>query len=85
MSYVVGGCNVVAILSMADVVCLEVVSQARPFLRLVLNVETACGGHELGLYGMSCCEILLLLNMANMDCLLCRRVYIVQCSFSGCE
>ena len=27
MSYVVGGCNVVAILSMADVVCLEVVSQ----------------------------------------------------------
>ena len=31
MSYVVGGCNVVAILSMADVVCLEVVSQARPF------------------------------------------------------
>ena len=54
-------------------------------LRLVLNVETACGGHELGLYGMSCCEILLLLNMANMDRLLCRRVYIVQCSFSGCE
>ena len=45
--------------------------------RLVLNVETACGGHELGLYGMSCCEILLLLNMANMDCLLCRRLYIV--------
>ena len=31
MSYVVGGCNVVAILSMADVVCLEVVSQTRPF------------------------------------------------------
>ena len=31
MSYVVGGCNVVAILSMAYVVCLEVVSQARPF------------------------------------------------------
>ena len=31
MGYVVGGCNVVAILSMADVVCLEVVSQARPF------------------------------------------------------
>ena len=26
-----GGCNVVAILSMADMVCLEVVSQARPF------------------------------------------------------
>ena len=31
MGYVVGGCNVVAILSMADMVCLEVVSQARPF------------------------------------------------------
>ena len=28
-----GGCNIVAILSMADMVCLEVVSQARPFLR----------------------------------------------------
>ena len=32
MSYVVGGCNVVAILSMADKVCLELVSQARLFL-----------------------------------------------------
>ena len=48
-----------------------------------------CGVHELGLYGMLgyrlCCEILLLLDMAYMDCLLCRRLYIVQCSFSGCE
>ena len=33
MGYVVGGCNVVAILSVADMVCLEVVSQARPFPR----------------------------------------------------
>ena len=37
VSYVVGGCNVVAILSMADMVCLECRN---------------CGVHELGLYGM---------------------------------
>ena len=35
-------------------------------------------------WGKLCCEILLLLDMAYMDCLLCRRLYIVQCSFSGC-
>ena len=33
MSYVVGGCNVVAILRMAGMVCLELVLQARPFPR----------------------------------------------------
>ena len=37
VSYVVGGCNVVAILSMADMACLECRN---------------CGVHELGLYGM---------------------------------
>ena len=31
-----------------------------------------------------CCEILLLLNLAD-NCLLCRRLYIVQCSFSGAK
>ena len=56
--------------------------------RLVLNVETVeCMSWVcMVCWSKLCCEILLLvLNMANMDCLLCRRLYIVQCSFSGCE
>ena len=44
MGYVVGGCNVVAILSMADVVCLEVVSQARPFPCSADNFQYAARG-----------------------------------------
>ena len=56
---------VVAILSMADMFCLECRN---------------CGVHELGLYRVyKLCEILLLLNMADMDCLLCRRLWSEQC------
>ena len=44
MGYVVGGCNVVAILSMADMVCLEVVSQARPFPRSTDRFQYAARG-----------------------------------------
>ena len=59
VSYVEVCCNVVAILSMADMaVCRNCIAWAM-----------------LGLYGMLelklCCEILLLLNMADMGCLLC--------------
>ena len=45
MSYVVGSCNVVAILGMADMVCLELVSQARPFLLSIdhFNMRHAVG------------------------------------------
>ena len=50
-----GGCNVVAILSMADTVCLDCMQKL---------------WSALGLYGTLefklCCEILLLLNMADM-------------------
>ena len=46
VSYVMAGCNVVAILSTADMVCL---------------ICRNCGVHELGLYGTLgfklCCEI----------------------------
>ena len=42
-----GGCNVVAILSMADMVCLEVVSQARPFPCNADRFQyAACGGKK---------------------------------------
>ena len=44
MGYVVGGCNVVAILSMADTVCLEVVSQARPIPRSADRFQYAARG-----------------------------------------
>ena len=37
----------------------------------------------MGLYGMLgvtlCCEILLLLDVADMDCLLCGRLWSEQC------
>ena len=48
----------------------------------------------LSLYGMLecvlCCEILLLLDMADMNCLLCGRLWnehdeCLVCLFSGCE
>ena len=39
-----GGCNVVAILSMADMVGLEVVSQARPFPRSTDRFQYAARG-----------------------------------------
>ena len=39
-----GGCNVVAILSMADMVCLEVVSKARPFPRSADRFQYAARG-----------------------------------------
>ena len=39
-----GGCNVVAILSMAVMVCLEVVSQARPFPRSPDRFQYAARG-----------------------------------------
>ena len=66
VSDVVGGCNVVAVLSMADMVCLGC---------------RKCGVHEQWwvLYGMlECklrCEILLLLDIADMDRLLCERLW----------
>ena len=63
-----GGCNVVAILSMADVICLECMQKLWSAM--------------LGLYGMLvfklCCKILLLLNMADMGCLLCVRLWSEQ-------
>ena len=40
--------------------------------------------HELALYGMLGCEILLL-KMADMNCLLCRRLWSEQAEYSGCE
>ena len=39
-----GGCNVVAILRMSDIVCLEVVSQARPFPRSADRFQYAARG-----------------------------------------
>ena len=66
MSYAVDGCNVVAILSMAGIVCLE-------------DVETVeCMSWVCMVCWSKLCEILLLLNMADMDCLLCRRLWSEQ-------
>ena len=39
-----GGCNVVAILSMAGMVCLELVSEARPFSRSANHFQYAARG-----------------------------------------
>ena len=72
MCYDVGGCNVVAMLGMAVMLCLECRN---------------CGVHELGLHvwyvgviiSYVCCDILLLLIMANMDRILCRRLWSEQC------
>ena len=82
MNYVVGRCNVVAILSMAVWSVLTVAMQKLCSARTML-----------GLYGMLefklCCEILLLLNMADMGCLLCVRLWSEQsrvpCSFTAYE
>ena len=61
-----GCCNVVDILSMGDMVCLD-------------GIQKLCSAQAmLGLHGMLefklCCEILLLLNMADMGRLLCVRL-----------
>ena len=58
-----GFCNVVAILSMADMVCLECMQK----LCSACAMLSLCGMLEFKL----CCEILLLLNMADMGQLLC--------------
>ena len=76
-----GCCNVVAVLSMADMVCLDCMQK--------LYSERAM----LGLCGMLefklCCEILLLLNMADVGRLLCVRLRSEQswvlCSFNAYE
>ena len=62
-----GGCDVVAMLRMAGMVCLELVLQARPFPCM----SWVC-------WSKLCCEILLLLNMADMDCL-----YVKGCGVSS--
>ena len=61
-----GGCNVVAIPSMADMVYLECRN---------------CGAGSIIMVCWSklCCEMLLLLNMADLDCLLCRRLWSEEC------
>ena len=46
MSYVVGGCSVVAILSMRDMLCLELVSQARFFLCSANHFQYAARGRK---------------------------------------
>ena len=80
---VVGCCNGVPILSMADMVCLDSIQKLWSAWAV------------LGLYGMLefklCCEILLLLNMADMGHLLCVCVRLwseqswVPCSFNAYE
>ena len=52
VSYVMAGCNVVAILSTPDMVCL---------------VCRNCGVHELDLYGTWGLSYVLLMDMADMD------------------
>ena len=49
-------------------------------VRLVLNSETVeCMSWVcMVCWSKLCCEILLLLNMADMDCLLCRRLWSEQ-------
>ena len=63
VTYVMGGCNVVVILSMAD---------------MVIFLCRNCAVYELDLYNIClsnlCCKILLLLNMADMDCCLCKKL-----------
>ena len=67
MGYVVGGCNVqsiVAILSMADMVCL---AMQKLWSALVCMVCMVCTVHYGLLEFKLRCEYLLLLNMADMD------------------
>ena len=69
-----GGCNVVAILSMADVVCL-VCCRNVECTRSAATVWYACWS-----LSYVCCKILLLLNKADMGCLTCGRLWSKQCS-----
>ena len=53
-------------------------------LVLRVEIEECMGSVFMVCWSKLCCEILLLLNLAD-NCLLCRRLYIVQCSFSGAK
>ena len=60
---VAGGCNAVAILSMAGIVCLVRRNYEQCWVCMV------CWDFKLF------CKILLLMNVADMDCLLCGRLW----------
>ena len=79
MSYVVGCCNVVAVLSMADMVCLDCMQK--------LCSVWAMLGLCVMLKFKLCCKILLLLNMADMGRLLCvwwakLSTFFIQCRWN---
>ena len=65
-----GCCNVVAVLSMADMVCLDYAET----VQCMSNAGSVWYKLEFKL----CCEVLLLLNMADMGCLLCVRLWCEQ-------
>ena len=45
-----------------------------------LYAETVSSDGSYGMLGvLSCCEILLLMNVADVDCLLCGRLWSEQC------
>ena len=65
-----GCCNVVAVLSMADMVCLDCMQE--------LQCMSYAGSVWYMLEFKLCCEVLLLLNMADMGRLLCVRLWSEQ-------
>ena len=66
MCYVVGGCNVVA------------TEHGRYSLSCMHNVSSTGSVWYVGSFKL-CCEILFLLNIADMDCLLYGKLWSEQC------